>query len=172
MTRPRLRWLAVTFLLAGFCGCAKPVALPDLTVDAASPADFTRFRADLATRFPAAELRDFDTAIKELQLDAMERFDTSAEREADMLRAAHGQTVRAVTILGWQARRARFRRETAQLDRMLERDLREQARTAATGTPDSVTRRIASEREVLGQLHANLAATEQQLAAWGGTKHE
>lgn len=158
------RWLIVGLLLGVLAGCAKSPDLPDVPVDAATPGDFTRFRTELGARFPAERLADFDTAIKELQLDAMERFATAAEREADMLRVAHGKSVHAVTVLGWQSRRARFLRETAELNRLLERDLRQQARTAATGTPRAVLDRIASEREVLEQLQRNLAATDRRLA--------
>jgi hypothetical protein len=157
------RWLIVGLILAILAGCAKAPDLADVTVAAASPSDFTRFRTELGARFPADRLADFDTATKELQLDAMERFASAAEREADMLRVAHGKSVHAVTVLGWQARRARFLREIAELNRLLERDLQQQARTAATGTPTSVLDRIASERQVLDQLHGNLAATDSRL---------
>ena len=158
------RWFLVGLTLSLLAGCAKAPDLPAIPVDAATPGDFTRFRTELGGRFPADRLADFDTAIKELQLDAMERFATAAEREADMLRVAHGKSVHAVTLLGWQARRARFLREIAELDRMLQRDLAQKEKTAATGTPDAVLRRIASEHEVLDQLHANLAATDRRLA--------
>lgn len=157
------RWLLLCLAFAAWTGCAKAPELPEVTVAATTPSDFTRFRTELGTRFPADRLADFDTATKELQLDAMERFPTAAEREADMLRVAHGKSVHAVTVLGWQARRARFLREIAQLEQMLERDLQQKARTAATGTPGGVLDRIASERQVLDQLHTNLAATERRL---------
>jgi len=157
------RWLLVGLILGLLTGCAKPVDLPDVTVAAATPSDFTRFRTELGERFPVERLADFDTATKELQLDAMERFATAAEREADMLRVAHGKSVHAVTVLGWQARRARFLREIAQLDGMLQRDLQLKKRTAGIGTPPGVLDRIASERQVLDQLHGNHTATEQRL---------
>lgn len=159
----RLHWSLVGLVLGLLGGCTKPVNLPDISVRAATPSDFTRFRTELSERFSAERLADFDTAIKELQLNAMQRFASTAEREADMLRVADGKSVHAVTLLGWEARRARFRREIAELDGMLERDLRQKERTAATGTPSSVLDRIASERQVLDQLHGNLAATEQRL---------
>ena len=164
-----LRWFVVSLLLLALGGCAKAPDLPEVVVDGGTPGDFTRFRTELGARFPAARLEEFDTAIKELQLDAMQRFATTAEREADMLRVAHGKSVHAVTVLGWEARRARFLREIAELDAMLQRDLAQQARTAATGTPDAVLRRISSEREVLEQLHGNLAATDARLAVLTGT---
>lgn len=145
-------------------GCAKQVPLPDITVSAASASEFTRFRADLGTRFTPEQLKDFDTATQELQLDAMNRdLPSVAAREADMQRAANGRTVHAVTLLGWKARRARFLRETDMMQRMLARDLEEQARTAATGTPAGLTRRIGSEREVLAKLQTSLAETERHL---------
>lgn len=157
------RGFIIGVLLFAFGGCAKPADLPDVRVSAPTPGDFTRFRTELGARFPAARLEDFDTAIKELQLDAMQRLDSAAEREAETLRIADGKSVHAVTVLGWQARRARFLREIAQLDGMLQRDLAHQARTAAAGTPSEILRRIGSEREVLEQLRGNLAATESRL---------
>jgi hypothetical protein len=162
------RWFILCFMLITLGGCAKPPDLPEIVVTAATPGDFTRFRAELGAAFPAARLADFDTAIKELQLDAMQRFDTAAEREAEMLRIAHGKSVHSVTVLGWEARRARFLREIAELNGMLQRDLAIQSRTAATGTPDAVLRRIGSEREVLEQLRGNLAAAEARLGSLAG----
>jgi len=158
------RWFIVGLILGFMGGCAKPLDLPQVFVSASTPADFTRFRTELGERFSAARLADFDTAVKELQLDAMQRFATATEREADMLRIANGKSVQAVTVLGWQARRARFLREIAELDAMLQRDLLQKERTAATGTPGAVLDRIASERQVLEQLHGNLSATERHLA--------
>jgi hypothetical protein len=150
-----------------FAGCAKPVDLPDVVIDAASPAEFTRFRDELGTRFPAERLKDFDVATQELQLDAMARDVVSpAAREADMLRAINGKTIHAATVLGWGARKSRFIREIVEITRMLEHDLKQAEKTAATGTPESVTRRIGSEREVLAQLRAGLAETERRLAGF------
>jgi hypothetical protein len=158
-------------LLIVLAGCAKPADLPDVVVTASSPAEFTRFRAELGARFPAAQLKDFDVATQELQLDAMARDVASpAAREADMQRAIHGKTVHAATILGWSARQARFRREIAEMTRLLEHDLQQAEKTAATGTPASVTRRIGSEREVLVKLEAGLAETERRLAEMGPPK--
>jgi hypothetical protein len=146
-------------------GCTQPADLPDVVVTAASPAEFKRFRADLGARFPAARLKDFDVATQELQLDALARDVVSpAAREADMHRAVHGKTVHAATVLGWGARKARFLREIAEITRMLEHDLKQAEKTAVTGTPAAITRRIGSEREVLAKLEANLADTERRLA--------
>jgi len=143
-------------------GCAKPVALPDVVVSAASKEDFTRFNADLGQRFPPEQLQAFDTAVQELQLDAMHRdIATAAGREADMLAAVNGQTVHAVTLLGWQARKARFLRELAEITRMLEHDLRQAAKAPPS---DSLARRIGSEKEVSAKLQASLAETDRRLA--------
>lgn len=161
------------FLLLGLlAGCARQVDLPDTLVAASSKVEFAQFRADLGARFPAEQLKDFDTATRELQLEAMNRDIASAEaREAEMLRAVHGKTVHAVVVLGWGARKARFQREIADITGMLERDLALAAKSAPAGTPDSVTRRIGSEREVLAQLQHNLAETERHLTELNaGTK--
>jgi len=151
-------------VLIGFLlgGCAKPVPLPDVVVGAATKEDFTRFNADLGRRFPPEQLQDFATAVQELQLDAMHRdIATAAGREADMLAAVNGKTVHTVTLLGWQARKARFSRELAEITRMLEHDLR----LAENATPsEALTRRIGSEQEVQAKLQRNLAETDRRLA--------
>jgi hypothetical protein len=158
------RLLALSFLCL-LASCTKP-ALPDLVVRATTSEDLAAFRSDLAARFTAQELELFDTAIQELKLDAMNRNVAPASaREADMLAVANGKSVHVVTLLGWQARKARFLRDHAELTQMLERDLLQQARTAATGTPESVITRIQSEREVIARLQRDLAETELRLAA-------
>jgi len=164
---PLLRLLLV-LLLGLLAGCTKPPDLPDITFSVSSKEEFTRFRADLGTRFPPEQLQDFDTAIQELQLDAMNReIATAAGREADMLRVANGKTVRVVVLLGWQARKARFLREIAEITKMIDHDEQQAAKTAAAGTPESVTRRLGSEKEVLAKLQHNLAGTEARLTEFG-----
>lgn len=159
---PRLLCLLTCLPLAFFAGCAKPVPLPDIVVSAATKEDFTRFNADLGRRFPPEQLQDFDTAVQELQLDAMHReIATAAGREADMLAVVNGRTVHAVTLLGWQARQARFQRELAEITRMLEHDLK----LAEKAPPsDALTRRIGSEKDVQAKLQRNLAETGRRLA--------
>lgn len=165
-----LRILFSGLILGLLGGCAKQADLPDIVVAATSHEEFTQFRADLGTRFSAERLRDFDTATRELQLDAMNREIAAANaREAEMLRAANGKTIHAVTVLGWGARKARFLREIADLNGMLDRDLALQAKSAATGTPEAVTRRIGSEREVLAQLQQNLTDTQRHLGELDST---
>ena len=162
---PRLRFL-LALTLGLLAGCTKQAELPDITVNAASAGEFARFRADLGTRFTAEQLKGFDTATQELQLDAMNRdIPTAAGRELDMLAIANGKTVHAVTLLGWQARKTRFLREITEITRMIEHDEHQAAKTAPTGTPESVTRRLGSEKEVLAKLQHNLAATESRLVA-------
>jgi hypothetical protein len=166
-----LRWLMAVALLVSLAGCAKPADLPDVTVSASSQDDFARFRAELGARFAAEQLKEFDTAVQELQLDGMNRDIPTAEgREADMRRVVNGQPVRTVILLGWQARKARFLREIAEMNRMFEHDKELQAKTAAAGTPEAVTRRLGSEQEVLDQLHRKLAETETRLAGLSAAK--
>ena len=166
-----LTCFVVAVSLASLGGCAKPANLSEITVNAASKEDFTRFRADLGARFAAEQLKEFDTATQELQLDAMNRDVATAEaREKDMLGVVDGKSVHTVVLLGWQARKARFLREIAELDRMLKHDLELQAKTAATGTPPAVTQRIGSEKEILDQLHRKLAETESRLAELGQSR--
>ncbi|MDP2137691.1 MAG: hypothetical protein Q8J74_07535 [Candidatus Didemnitutus sp.] len=161
-----VRCVAVILLLCGLAGCAKP-PLPDLIVRAASSEDLASFRAELGTRFPAVELEPFDTALNELRLDAMHRnVATVAARELDMLAAVNGGTVHAAQILGWQARRARFVRETALFADMLAHDLKAQ-QESATGVSQTVTNRIQNSQDILARLARDLAETDQRLVAWG-----
>ena len=162
-----LRCRLAVILALSLGGCAKQADLPDIVVHAASSDDFTGFRAELGTRFRPEQLKDFDTATQELQLDAMNRdIPTAAGREADMLRVVNGRTVHAVTVLGWQARKARFGREAAEMQQLLDRDLELQAKATANGPSESVTSRIGSEREVLEKLHRDRAETDRRLAEW------
>src|SRR4051812_7656654 len=93
--------LFLLLVLGLLSGCAKQADLPDLIVTATSREEFARFRSDLGAQFPATRLEDFDTATRELQLDAMNREIAAADaREADMHRAVNGKSVRAVVLLG------------------------------------------------------------------------
>jgi len=159
-----LRGILVLFLLGVFAGCAKKLDLPEITISAAEVSAFTRFRAELGAEFPAERLKDFDTAVQELKLDAMNRDVVSAEaRELDMLGVVNGKTIHAATVLGWEARRARFAREMAEINRLLETSLKQQQNAGANG-PSSVTiARIQSARNVLSQLEANAAETDRRL---------
>lgn len=155
------------FGLLGLAACSKP-DLPSTPVRAGSEEELAATRAELADRFGAASLVAYDTAIQELQLAGMDRgVASAAERAAQMRAAVDGRTVRAVEILGWQARRARIRSEIKLFEDMLARDTALRDRTAAQGTPSAVLDRIASENDMLGKLRRLLAETERQLAAWG-----
>jgi hypothetical protein len=172
------RWFLLVVFFAGLggieCmslgGCAKPVDLPDVMVSAASPAEFAEFRADLSTRFAPDRLAPFDTATQELKLDAMNRDVPAAGRELDMLSRINGRTVQVAIVTGWKARKARFLREIAEIQGLLDGALQTQQRTAATGTPSSVLAQIQSANVILGQLHDNLADTERRLAEWSAAK--
>ena len=120
-------------------------AKAEVIVSAASAAEFARFRADLGTRFTPAQLEEFDIAIQELQLAA-------AGREADLLAAVNRRTFPDVVVRGWRARKDRVIREIPAAIRLVNEDTAEAARTAATGTPVEVTRRLATERETLAKL--------------------
>ena len=165
------RWFMVVVFVFSLGGCAKQADLADIIVSASTPGDFTRFRSELSARFTPEQLQPFDTATQELQLDAMNRNIPAAEaRELDMLAVVNGKPVHAVVLLGWQARQARFLREIADLTRMLDHDLEQQQKTATTGTPETVTTRINSEKEVIAKIQRNLAETDRRLAAWSQAK--
>ena len=120
-------------------------AQAEIIVRAASAAEFARFRADLGTRFTPAQLEEFDLAIQELQLAA-------TGREADLLAALNRQTFPDVVVRGWRSRKDRIIREIPGAIRLVDQDTAEAAKTAATGTPEDVTRRLATEKETLAKL--------------------
>ena len=166
MSRRFLSLLLCGLGLLGLSACSKP-DLPSTLVRAGSAEELAATRAELADRFGAASLAAYDTAIQELQLAGMDRgVASAADRAAQMRAAVHGQSVRAVEILGWQARRTRIQGEIKLFEEMLARDTALRDRTAAQGTPPAVLDRINSENDMLGKLRRLLAETEQQLAAW------
>ncbi len=163
MTRLRVLCVSALLLLAG---CAKP-DLPDLKVRAATPSEFSSFKTDLERRFPKEHLEPLETALTELQWDAMHRgIKASADRELDMLAKIDGKTVREAQILGWQARRERLRREIASMTEIRAHNQRLAEKTAATGTPESVLTHLHNAEDILARQNRDLAATEHRLLQW------
>ncbi len=161
-----MRTLGLLVFAFLFAGCSK-IPLADSPVRAATEEELAATRAELVARFGAAALAPFDTALNELQLAGMDRGLASADaRAAAMRKQVNGQTVHAVEILGWQARRTRLLGEIKQLTEIRDQQIAVRERTAATGTPSAVHDRIASAEEVLTKLRRFLAETERQLAAW------
>lgn len=160
---PRLFLSLLSLVL--LAGCAKP-DLPDLTVRADTAEALAAFRAELGQRFAPERLAIFDTALQELQLAGMDLHPTAAARAAAMREQVNGRTVRAVEILGWQARRARLSSEIASLTPTLEQDLKTRAAKGAD-TPPVVLNRIQNVQEILEKLRRHLAETETRLAALG-----
>ena len=139
-------------------------AKAEVIVSAASAPEFARFRADLGTRFAPDQLQDFDTAIQELQLDAMNRGKaTAADREADMLAVVNRKTFPDAVLLGWRARRVRILREFPEARRLVDQDTAEAAKTAATGTPESIASRLAGEKQALDKLRRDRDDTMRRL---------
>jgi hypothetical protein len=160
----------LVFLLGCLAGCAKPPDLPEITVHASTAGELADFRTELHERFTAEQLQPFDTALKELQLDAMERgVATAAVREQVMLSAVNGKSVHDALVVGWQARRHRLLAQIELIAGLAEQNLKAQQETAATGTPDSVTTHLQNAREILVRLHRDLADTEHQLTEWGAS---
>jgi hypothetical protein len=159
--------VVVVFFASLFGGCAKP-DLPATIVRASSTEESSEFRAELGTRFTAEQLKPFDTALQELELDAMNRDVTpAAARKQDMQAAVNGRTVMEAQILGWKARRSRLLREIAEMTGLLEQNVKLQQKTAATGTPGSVTAHIQNALDIIDRLQRDLADANTLLAAWG-----
>lgn len=160
------RRLIATVLLGSLGGCAK-APLPDLVVRAATTKELAAFRADLGVRFTAEQIAPFDTALQELQLDAMNRNVTpAAAREADMRAVVNGKTVHANLILGWTARRQRIVEEIATFTAMRQRDLKQQKESAATGPSQTILNRLQNEQDILARLARDLADTNTHLTIW------
>lgn len=162
---PRIRLVGAIVVLS-LAGCAKP-DLPDLKVRAADTSEFSSFKTDLERRFPKDRLAPFETALTELQWDAMHRgIKTMAEREQDMLARIDGLTVREAQILGWSARRERLLREIAAMTEIRDHNKRLQEKTTATGTPESVLTHLHNAEDILTRQNRDLAETEHRLLQW------
>jgi len=133
-------------------------------VSAATAADFAQFRADLGARFTLEQLQDFEIAIRELELDAANRGKTTAaEQAADMRAVVNKKSFPDVVLLGWRARRVRILREFPEARRLIDQDTAEAAKTASTGTPEAVTRRLAAEKQALDKLRRDRDDTLRRL---------
>jgi hypothetical protein len=140
-------------------------AQANIVVSASSAGELARFRAELGARFTPEQLQDFDTAVLELRLDAGNRGTaTEPGRDSDMLAVVNRKFLPDVVLLGWRARKARLIREIPEAIRLVNQDTAEAAKTAPTGTPESVTRRLAAEKEVLAQLRRDRDDTIRRLA--------
>ena len=139
-------------------------AKAEVIVSAVSAAEFARFRADMGTRFTPEQLEEFDIAIQELQLEAMNRGKaTSTDREDYMLAAVNRKAFPDAVLLGWRARRVRILSEFPEARRLIDRDTAEAAKTAAAGTPESITSRLAREKQALDQLRRDRDDTLRRL---------
>ncbi len=162
------RRLIVILLIGCLGGCAKPPDLPEITIRASAAGELTAFRAELGARFTAEQLQPFDTALQELQLDAMDRGVANAgDREQVMLAAVNGKSVHEALVTGWQARRHRLLSQIALLTGLVEQNLKVQQQTAATGTPESVTTHLHNAQDIIAQLQGTLADTDRRLTEWG-----
>ena len=160
-----IRRFAALLALVVLAACSKP-DLPSSVVRAGSEEELAASRAELAERFGAAALASFDVAIQELQLAGMDRgLRTAAERSAAMREAVNGKTVRAVEILGWQARRERLLAECASLEPTLAQDLKTQAAKGAD-TPLVVRNRIQNVQDILAKTRRLADEADEKLAAW------
>jgi hypothetical protein len=149
-------------------GCAKPKDLPEVIVRASTAGELATYRTELSGLFTAEQLSPLDTALQELQLDAMNRNVPTAEaRELDMLTVVNGKTVQQTLLLGWQARRHRLLREIAFMTGQVEHNLMLQQQSAAAGTPESVLTHLHNAQDILARLHRDLTATESRLTEWG-----
>ncbi|HVZ64382.1 MAG TPA: hypothetical protein VG936_07410 [Lacunisphaera sp.] len=165
-----MRLLSLMVVLVLAAGCAKPTPFPDVVVKAGSADELAAFRADLQSRFAADQWNDFDTATKELQLDAMNQgIKAAGDREAAMLHVINGKTMQEALVAGWQARHRRIESDIKQISDLLASDQKARGQAIAAGrTPSvSVETHLQNEQEILARLNRDLAATDQQLAAWG-----
>jgi predicted transcriptional regulator len=159
------RFLLLALLLS-LSACSKP-DLPHSVVRAGSEEELAATRAELAGRFGTPALADYDVALQELQLAGMDRgLASAADRAAAMREAVNGRTLRAVEILGWQARRARLLAEIASLTPTLDHDLQTQAAKGAA-TPAIVVNRIQNVQDILAKSRRLAAEADAKLAAWG-----
>jgi hypothetical protein len=156
-------------MLGAAFGCARP-ELMDWKVRAGSSDDLAAFRSKLTERFSSEELRPFDTALQELKLQAMNSgVSGTAAREEAMRDVVNGKTLREAIVLGWQARRARLKRELDDMRGRLEHDSQLQQKAVSADSVKFFTNLINNERDLVAQLERDLADAEARLKGWGAT---
>lgn len=139
-------------------------AKAEVIVRAGSAADFARFQADLSQQFAPEQLQEFSTALEELQLEALRQGKaTAADRDADVRAVINRKPLPDVVLLGWRTRLARIVREIPGARRRVDQDMAVAASTAATGTPESITRRLADEMQALDRLRRDRDDAQRRL---------
>lgn len=161
--------LRVVVSLAFLCAvsaCA-PKPLAERPVHAASADTFADFRAKLGADFAAEQLKDFDTAVQELKLDAMNSGVAGvAAREEKVFAMMNGKSVREVEVLGWQARHRRLNAELADMEQRLAHDSALQAKAVSADSVKYFSNLINNEQDLVAQSKRNIADTEAKLQSW------
>ena len=161
-----LRFVAPLALLCVASACA-PKPLAERPVNAVSADSFANFRTMLGSDFAADQLKDFDTAIQELKLDAMNHGVAGvAAREEKVLALMNGKSVREIEVLGWQARHRRLNAELADMEQRLTHDRALQAKAVSADSVKYFSNLISNEQDLVAQSKRNIAATEAKLQSW------
>ncbi|PTY02682.1 hypothetical protein DB347_23505 [Opitutaceae bacterium EW11] len=166
---PRAAVLLAVLLFGCLSGCSKK-SLMDRSIPAVSAEEIAVFRAELGEEFPAAELKDFDTALQELKLEAMNNGVSGvAQREERMRAAVNGKTVREALVLGWQARHVRVARELEDMSGRLEHDRQLKDRPGSADSSRFLSNLVANEQDIVAQLKRQLDDADEHLVRWGAS---
>ena len=153
--------------LALLAGCSKP-APQDRIVKADSPEQFDQWRSDRED-WSSQEQQDFDTAIQEIKLDAMNKSaGTIDSRESAMCEAVNGKTVRAVEILGWHDRRDRLEREKNDVETRYAHDSKLKAREDQTDRAQALATTTRNEQAIIAKNTGLIADVDAKLETWEG----
>jgi hypothetical protein len=165
---PAIKWCVFSATVALLAGCSKP-APQDRLVKADSPEQFEQWRSDREDWSPQ-EQQDFDTAIQEIKLDAMNKSSgTMDSRETAMCETVNGKTVRAVEIIGWHDRRDRLAREKKDVETRYAHDSTLKAREDQPDRAQALETTTRNEQAIIAKNTGLIADVDAKLKGWDGT---
>jgi hypothetical protein len=168
---PSRRCLLVIALCAlVFAGCSSPPPL-DRKVAAATGQEFSSWQMRNREDFPPDQWSEFEAALQEIKLHIISLKEaTGGDEVNDALRPKiHQHTVREVLQQGYEARLWRLNVERTELDKMLEQNATLRTRPGDTASASYLEHKHQQQTEQHDKVVAEIRATEQKLAALGGT---
>lgn len=154
--------VAVIVLMVG-CGPRDPLRQK---VDAASTAQFLRWRAIGAEGMTPALRREIDGAIQELKFAKMSEGVTStADLDRAMANAVNGKTVAEVLLLGYATQAGRLDQEWVGLNAYLQQN--EDLRGSDAASEQSLQQRREKQIARLGSLSNEIRQLRERLTALG-----
>ncbi|MFT3780555.1 MAG: hypothetical protein QM790_00980 [Nibricoccus sp.] len=152
--------LALCIFLSG-CGPADPLREK---VSARTPIDFSLWRSHLSDRLPAASWTDFDEAISEIRIRILiDKIATGAEPVNKALYARiNGLTIFEVLQAGYGSKLERLNVERAELQKVIDANLRMRTLPGQTESARVLRERIRSQVEQLEVIDQALSHTREK----------